>query len=119
MRKNLSFTAIIGTLAIFMVSADAAITASEKLSDGAQYAVDGGTLRIQFWSPEIVRVTCAATNQLPGTESLSVVAKPEKAVLTRQENDQAFTLATSDLKVKINKQTGAVSFFYSAGHVIF
>ena len=64
------------------------MTISKKLSDGTQFTVDGGTLRVEFWSPEIVRVTYAATNELPELKSLSVVAKPEKVSLKRQENDQ-------------------------------
>lgn len=116
MKLHLSFALCLGVLAAPV--APAAITASKKLSDGAQYAVDGGTLRIQFWSPEIVRVTYAASNALPELTSLSVVAKPESVSLTRQENNQAFTLTSSGLKVKIDKQTGAVSFLNSAGQVV-
>lgn len=33
--------------------ARAAITASKKLPDGAQFTVDGGTLSVQFWSPNM------------------------------------------------------------------
>ncbi len=118
MKIRLSYTLIIGILAVSLSSAWAAVTASKELPDGAQYTVDGGTLRIQFWSPEIVRVTYAATNELPALKSLSVVASPAKARLQRQEDAQAFTLATSDIKVKIDKQTGAVSFLDPAGHVL-
>ena len=91
---------------------------SKKLSDGAQFTVDGGTLRIQFWSPEIVRVTYAATNELPSLKSLSVVASPESVRLKREENDQAFTLSSPDIKVRIDKQTGAVSFLDLSDHVL-
>ena len=119
MKIHISLGIIIGVLAVSIAPAWATITSSKKLSDGAQYAVDGGTLRVQFWSPEIVRITYAASNALPELNSLSVVAKPETVSLTRQENDQAFTLATSGLKVKIDKQTGAVSFLDADGHVIF
>ena len=96
----------------------AAVTASKKLPDGAQFTVDGGTLRVQFWSPEIVRVTYAAAAELPALKSLSVVATPAKVRLTRQENGQAFTLATPRVKVRIDKQTGAVSFLDTADHVL-
>jgi len=118
MKKYLSLAFIAGILALPLAPAWAAVTAAKKLSDGAQYTVDGGTLRVEFWSPEIVRVTYAATNEVPALKSLSVVAKPEKAGLTRQENDQAFILATSDIKVKIDKLTGAVSFLDADGHLV-
>ena len=116
MKKYSCLTLIAGVLAISLVPAWAGVTAAKKLSDGAQYTVDGGTLRIQFWSPEIVRVTYAATNPLPDIKSLAVVAKPEKVSLKRQETDRDFTLSSPNLKVKIDKPTGAVSFFDPAGN---
>ena len=81
MKKRLSFNLIIGVLAASLASAGAAVTASKKLPDGAQFTVDGGTLRIQFWSEEIVRVTYAAAAELPALKSLSVVASPAAVTL--------------------------------------
>ena len=101
-----------------LMPARAAVTISKKLPNGAHFAVDGGTLRVQFWSPEIVRVTYTATNELPDLKSLSVVAIPASVQLTRKENGQAFILATPRVKVQIDKQTGAVSFFDAANRVL-
>jgi len=101
-----------------LVSAGAAVTASKKLPDGEQFTVDGGTLRIQFWSEDIVRVTYAPGAELPALKSLSVVASPAAAHWKRQENGQAFTLATPRVKVRIDKQTGAVGFLDAADHVL-
>jgi len=118
MRKYLSFLLIVGGLTISVAAAEAAVTAAKKLPDGAQYTVDGGTLRIQFWSPEIVRVTFAPGAEVPELKSLSVVAAPASVRLTRKEDNQTSTLATSRIKVTVDKQTGAVSFFDSAGDVL-
>ena len=90
----------------------------KKLSNGAQFAVDGGTLRVDFWSPEIVRVTYVNGTEFPTNKSLSVVASPEKVKLKRQENGQAFTLGSSEINVKIDKQTGAVSFFDASNRLL-
>jgi alpha-D-xyloside xylohydrolase len=118
MRKHLSFTLIIGALTLSLAAAGAAVTASKQLRDGEQFTIDGGTLRVEFWSPEIVRVTYAAAAELPAQKSLSVVAHPASVRLTRQENDQACTLAAPRVKVRIEKQTGAVSFLDAADHVL-
>ena len=118
MKRHLSFALIAGVLAMTLAPARGAVTASKKLPDGAQYTVDGGTLRVQFWSPEIVRVTYVNAAELPTNNSLSVVASPEKVKLTQRENDQAFTLVAPRMKVKIDKQTGAVSFLDQADHVL-
>jgi alpha-D-xyloside xylohydrolase len=118
MNKRLFFSLFAGVLVATFVPAQAGITAPKKLSDGAQFAVDGGTLRIQFWSPAIVRVTYAAGTELPTLKSLSIVASPASVPLKREENDQAFTLATPRVKAKIDKETGAVTFLDSADHVL-
>jgi alpha-D-xyloside xylohydrolase len=118
MRKHLSYPLIIGVLAMTLAPAWAAVTASKKLPDGAQFTVDGGTLRVQFWSPEIVRVTYAAAAELPALKSLSVVATPASVRLKRQENGQTFTLSSPSVKVRIDRQTGAVSFLDAADHVL-
>jgi len=60
MRSRLSIALIAGALAASHASAWAAVTAAKELPDGAQFSVDGGALRIQFWSQDIVRVTYAA-----------------------------------------------------------
>jgi alpha-D-xyloside xylohydrolase len=118
MTKRLSFVAIIAVLAMSLAPAWAAVTASKELPDGAQFTVDGGTLRIQFWSPDIVRVTYAAAAELPTIMSLSVVASPEAVQLTRQENDEVFTLLSPRMTVRIDKQTGAASFLDLADHML-
>ncbi len=110
-RKYFRLASIIGLLAISLAPARAGVTASKESPEGARYSVDGGTLRIQFWSPEIVRVTYAPDAELPALNSLSVVASPTAVPWKRQENDQSFTLVAPRMKVRIDKQTGAVSIF--------
>ena len=105
-----------GVLFAFSVTTEAQVKSGRELPDGSQFMVDGGTLRIQFWSPEIARVTFANGPELPALKSLSVVANPANVKIKRQENRQAFTLATSNLKVQIDKQTGAVRFFDQSDH---
>ncbi|HUC85597.1 MAG TPA: hypothetical protein VL970_10430, partial [Candidatus Acidoferrales bacterium] len=105
----MSFVLTLGVWAATSAPAPAAVIASKELPDGAQFTVDGGTLRVRFWSPEIVRVTYAA-GELPALKSLSVVANPAKVRWHWQEDDQAFTLAAPRMKVRIDKRTGAVIF---------
>jgi alpha-D-xyloside xylohydrolase len=101
-------------LALFLANAKGAVANSQKLSDGAQFTVDGNTLRVEFWSANIVRVTYVNGAELPTNKSLSVIAVPEKVRLKRSENDRAFSLSSSGIKVQIDKQTGVVSFFDAA-----
>ena len=112
------FTSILGVLTFSLIPVSATVTAREELSDAAQFTVDGGTLQIQFWSEDSVRVTFAPAAGLPELKSLSVVASPASVRIKRHQDDQAFTLASSDLKVSIDKQTGAVSFLNHDGHMV-
>src|SRR6185437_4303057 len=117
MKKTMP-TLLLGLLALSLASSRGAVGNSRKLSDGTELTVDGGTLRVQFWSPEIVRVTYVNGAELPANKNLSVIAVPGKVRLKRLENGQAFTLASSDIKVKIDKQTGAVSFFDASNELL-
>jgi len=118
MRKAISAVLTFGILAASLAPAWATVTGSKKLSDGAQYTVDGSTLRIQFWSPEIARVTYAPGDALPTNKSLAVIASPASVSLKRQEDNQTFTLSSKALTVKVNKQTGAVSLLDPSGHLL-
>ena len=116
--KLISVAIISGVFLALLLTAEAQVTGGKELPDGSQFMVDGGTLRIQFWSPEIVRVTYAGGAEIPGVKSLSVVASPETMKFKRQENRQTFTVATSNLKVQIDKKTGTVSFLDATGRAL-
>ena len=118
LRSRLSIALMAAALAASHASAWAAVTATRALPDGAQFTVDGGTLRIQFWSEDTVRVTYAAAAELPALKSFSVVSHPAAVRPTRQENGEAFTLATPRIKVRVGKQNGAVSFLDPSGRVL-
>jgi len=112
------FTWILGALTLSLATAGAAVTAEKEFLGASQFTVDGGTLRIQFWSEDIVRITYAPAAGLPELKSLSVVTSPASVRVVRHQNDQAFTLASSDLKVTIDKPTGAVSFSDHDGRIV-
>jgi alpha-D-xyloside xylohydrolase len=114
--KNIPcLTLIIGVLAVSQAPAWTAVTVSKELPDGAQFSVDGGTLRVEFWSPEIVRVTYATAPEVPPLGSLAVIASPGSVRVKHRENGQDFTLAAPHMSVKIDKQTGAVTVLDPAG----
>jgi len=83
--------------------------------DGVRMKIDGGTLRIQFWSPEIVRVSYAPGEVLPESKSFSVVSMPSKVSLKQEESRDAFSIASEKVQVRIDRQTGAVNFLDRAG----
>jgi alpha-D-xyloside xylohydrolase len=117
-RKYFVCVLFIQLLAGAVTSACGAAIGYKKLDDGAELSVDGGTLRIYFWSPEIVRVTYAPGVNLPELKSLSVVATPQSVRLTQQESGESYSLASQKIKVRIDRQTGAVTFLDAANRVL-
>ena len=101
-----------------LVSSWGAVTESKKTPSGEQFIVDGGTLSVEFWSDNIVRVTYVAATELPALKSLSVIRTPVPVHFKRKETDLMFMLIAPHLKVKINKQTGAVSFLDLSDQVL-
>jgi alpha-D-xyloside xylohydrolase len=77
---------------------------------GEQLSIDNGRLHIQFWSDDVVRVTYAKTTELPEISSLTVIENPSDVHWKRKENYRCITMDGMRMKVKIDKQTGAVSF---------
>jgi alpha-D-xyloside xylohydrolase len=118
MRRLLHLALTVALAGATSLQISAASPDYRRTEDGAQIAVDRGTLRIQFWSPEIVRVTYAPGGELPELKSLSVIARPESVKLTRQQSARDFTVASTKVKVRIDRQTGAVTFLDPANHTL-
>lgn len=70
---------------------------------------------IQFYNPNIVRVCKTTTGDSAGKKSLSVIKEPESVDFTVKEGSAFVELASKSLKVRINVQTGKVSFCTSDG----
>jgi alpha-D-xyloside xylohydrolase len=118
MRKRFVLAAIMSVVATSFTPGLGAVTGSKELPDGVQFTVDAGTLRVQLWSDDVVHVTYAAAAELPTIKSVSVIGTPAAARWIRQENDQAFTLVAPHVKVRVDKQTGAVSFLDLADNIV-
>jgi len=93
-----------GPVPVLSVRADA---------DGATLEMDPGTLRLQVFSPEVVRVAYAREGRIP-TNSLAVVAKPMDHGWTLKESGQEIVLSTAKVQVRVDRATGAVAFFETA-----
>jgi alpha-D-xyloside xylohydrolase len=95
------------------IAVDAAITA-QKGADEVTFQLDGGVLRLQVWSRRVIRVTYSPGDKLPDTSSLCVIAKPD-GVWSYLETPDDFILDAGGLKARVNRGTGAVSFFQPDG----
>jgi alpha-D-xyloside xylohydrolase len=79
----------------------------------------GMNLIVSMYSPRIVRVVkFPVGDRQPVRHSLAVVLAPGGSMLYRRENQDEYILSTSEMKLTVNKQTGAIRFFDTDGSVL-
>jgi alpha-D-xyloside xylohydrolase len=86
-------------------------------ADGATLQMNPGTLRLQVFSPRVVRVAYSPTNQIP-TNSLAVNAAASSSGWAVTSSANEISLTTSQLNVRVNRETGAVGFYDTNGSEI-
>lgn len=74
-----------------------------------------GLLRLQVWTPRVVRVTYRSANALPNTKSLSVVAAFKPIPFHLTATPQVVTVDTGQIKAQVSRATGAVRFLNAQG----
>lgn len=82
-------------------------------ADGATLTMSQGVMKLQVFSPRVVRVVYA-TNAIP-TNSLSVIASPTNSGWTLTQTADEIRLMTSELEVRVNRGSGAVGFYDTNG----
>ena len=88
----------------------------ERQPDGMILRLPSGELRLQVISAGIVRVEISNSQEFLGRASIDRVALPPGTTpFTISESPAGFTLATTELRVTVDRGTGAVSFADSAG----
>ncbi len=88
-----------------------------RLADGIVVPLRRGKLRLQVYSPDIVRIRFSLDGKLE-PHSLAVVAKPSKTPFAVVSNGNGLTLKTSALQVVVDGTTGAVRFLDVKGKTI-
>jgi alpha-D-xyloside xylohydrolase len=89
----------------------------ERQSDGMTLHLASGELRIQVISGTVVRVAFSGSPRFFSRTTIDTVPlAPNTARFTVGETRTAFTLATQNLSVAVDRETGAVSFADSSGH---
>ena len=87
----------------------------QKQPDGVTFRLRSGLLKLQVWTPRIVRVTDSPTETLPNTPSLAVIARPQAVPWHLKTNARSVTIVTAFVQSQVDRQTGAVRFLDAAG----
>ena len=82
-----------------------------KNDQGIQKSIGSVDIKVQFYSPQIVRVVKSKKGADLPYESLSVIKTPEDVLVQVTEDDNAVTLSSSSMVISIKKNTGAIEFF--------
>jgi hypothetical protein len=92
-----------------------AVAGVKKDSNGVTLQMNPGAMRLEVYSPRIIRVTYTAQDQLPRSASLAVIAKPERVKWKLSDTKSEIILRTDEIQACVNRATGAVSFFDKDG----
>ena len=96
------------------------VTAFEKLPGGLELAAQSARVRVMVLSPNIIRLRYAPTGSFSPDHSFAVLpdAFANAPAIEIKDAADAVTLATVELRVRIQKSPLRISFFDSQGRVI-
>lgn len=85
--------------------------AKTKSFSGLERNVQGTTVRVEFYSDNIVRVMKFPEGQIPQKKSYSVIMQPKVVNLNVTEKNDVVTLNSTSVTVNLDTQSGQLSFY--------
>ena len=90
----------------------------ESQVDGVVFREDDRRLRIRFMTDSIVRITYTQGREFLDRPSRIVVASADEVAFALRTEEPQYVISTGTLNVTVNKYSGALSYFDSAGTVL-
>lgn len=87
----------------------------KETDSGVKASVNGITVEVRFYSPEIVRVVKVPADNTFTKESLSVIKKPEQTKISIKKQGDVLNLGSRKLNVSLDLKTGALSYMTITG----
>ena len=87
----------------------------QKTDAGITTVIDSVAIEIQFYSPSTVRIVKWPDGEKFTKKSLSVIKTPQQTAYSAKQTGDELTLASKDLMVVLDLQTGQLSFRTSKG----
>ncbi|HUB25720.1 MAG TPA: DUF4968 domain-containing protein, partial [Tepidisphaeraceae bacterium] len=112
-------------LAIFLLSQTVAlaspipVVSATQNSDGVTLHMNPGVMKLQVWSDRIIRVEYSPAESFPTASSFAVIGTPGEVKWNYSETPVEEKLTTPLIEARVNRTTGAVGFYNSAGKMIF
>ncbi len=92
--------------------------ASVAIQNGIQFRVGGVVKNVLFYSPGIVRINASLGEPYTTQPSLTVVLTPPEIPFQVKDSEPNLELSTAELRVVVDKKTGAVTFLHLDGSEI-
>ncbi len=110
---------LVATLAFAQWTPPNPVTSVEKLADGVLVHQKVGTLKLQVCSPAILHLTYSPTEAFPDQPN-PVIVKTSWSPSEWKLDDSADSvgLSTADVKVAVDRKTGAITYTDSSGKVL-
>src|ERR1044072_3299529 len=89
-----------------------------KDADGITLKMNPGVLKLQVFSSNMIRVWYAPGDTMLASKSLAVIGKPTQAAWHIVETSTEVRLTTAELEARVNRSSGAISFFNKNGKPI-
>src|SRR6185369_16761098 len=94
------------------------VVSVRKDADGITLKMNPGVLKLQVFSSDIIRVWYAPGDTMPASKSFAVIGKPTPVAWRMVETSTEVRLTTSELEARVNRTSGAISFFDKHGKPI-
>lgn len=79
----------------------------QKTVSGVKASINGVSVEVQFYSPEIVRAIKAPAGKPFTKESLSVIKKPQQTQISLKQHGDILNLRSEKLNVSLNLKSGS------------
>jgi alpha-D-xyloside xylohydrolase len=95
------------------------VTGFDKQRDGVVFHMKAGTMRLQVCTPAIIHLVYSPTSSFPSNSDPAVIKTswPE-AQWTFDAGDDTISLATSEIKVALDRKTGSVTYSDASGRAL-
>jgi alpha-D-xyloside xylohydrolase len=116
--KRLLFSFILAALLATPMQVQAAVSNVLSVSavpNGITFRLKTGLLRLQVWSPDIIRETYVVGTRFQYEKSLAVVGTPIATRWHKISGHGYVGIETLDVQARVDLATGAVSYFNHAG----
>ena len=111
-KQVFSMTAVL----LLIVSADLNAQSVQKLPQGISFATQGLDIKIEYYSPSIVRVFKTPSGKPYEKKSLSVIASAVKTPVEFTQFGKNTLLKSDSIQVEVNVETGGIYFLDRSGN---